>query len=118
MYCRDPAHQIEDSIQVFGYSNPAIAGSSVTYGCSLPGYSLIGSNTSICMGNGEWEPDPRMAIYCKGVSNGKGRATIFNTITDIILTALFTCIQQTVDLLPHLKIVSSFCTQAHWREQK
>ena len=33
-------------------------GSTITFTCS-PGFVLTGSNTSICMGNGEWEPDPR-----------------------------------------------------------
>ena len=50
-YCSDPAHLIKDPMEVFGYTNPAIPGSSVTFGYS-PGYSLIafGSNTSICVG--------------------------------------------------------------------
>ena len=68
-YCHDPAHLIEDPMEVFGYMNPAIPGSSVTFGCSSTEYSLVGSNTSICMDSGDWEPDPRKEIKCKGVSN-------------------------------------------------
>ena len=29
------------------------------------GLELIGSTISTCMGNGEWEPDPR-GVKCKG----------------------------------------------------
>ena len=68
-YCGDPRLQVEDSITVFGYKDPAVTGSSVLFGCSLPGYLLTGANMSICMGNGEWEPDPREAIKCEGTSN-------------------------------------------------
>ena len=66
-HCRDPECELEKAIQISGYTDPAIPGDSVTFSCSLPGYSIIGSNTAICMGNGEWEPDLRMAIYCKGI---------------------------------------------------
>ena len=64
-------HLIEDPTEVFGYTNPAIPGSCVTFGCSSPGCSLIDSNTSLCISNGEWEPDPREGIMCKGVNNAK-----------------------------------------------
>ena len=72
-YCRDPSRQINDTIKVFDYiEDSAIAGSSVTFGCSLPGHTLIGSNISICTSSGEWEPDPREATDCKGeMRNGK-----------------------------------------------
>ena len=33
-------------------------GTTITLGC-LSGLVLAGSNTSTCMGNGQWEPDPR-----------------------------------------------------------
>ena len=68
-YCHDPAHLIEDPMEVLSYMSLAIPGSSVTFDCSLTGYSLVGFNTSICIGSGDWEPDPRKEIKCKGVSN-------------------------------------------------
>ena len=37
--------------------NPPIEGQSITYTCP-PGFMLNGTNTSVCMRNGEWEPDP------------------------------------------------------------
>ena len=106
-YCRDPAHQIEDAMEVFGYVSLAIPGSSVTFDCSLPGYSLVGSNMSICMRNGEWEPHPREAIKCKGVSNDKYCTTFTITI-----------VQQTVVLHLCLQTVTQSSTQVHLRELK
>ena len=71
-YCRDPSYQMDDTIEVFDYNKDSvIAGSSVTFRCSLPGHTLIGSNMSICTSYGEWEPDPREATKCKGERRGK-----------------------------------------------
>ena len=36
---------------------PAMEGATVTFECP-PQYFLTGPNTTICVGNGEWEPDP------------------------------------------------------------
>ena len=49
-----------ESASIIGYSSPTIEGTTVDFICP-PGWVLIGSNSSIatCMGNGEWEPDPR-----------------------------------------------------------
>ena len=107
-HCHDPAHQIEDPMEVFGYMNPAIPGSSVTFDCSLPGYSLVGSNMSICMRSGEWEPDPREAIKCKGV-----RTRMENTIQLYHYYCPCACIQQTVVFHLCLQIVTQFSTQVH-----
>ena len=43
-----------------GYSIPNVAleGDSVNFTC-FSGFVLTGPNSSTCMGNGEWEPDPR-----------------------------------------------------------
>ena len=41
----------------FGYQGIEV-GSIATFSCP-PGLVLIGPNSSTCMGNGEWEPDPR-----------------------------------------------------------
>jgi hypothetical protein len=53
---------------VFDYASPAIPGNSVGFGCYSPENLLTGSNTSICKENGEWEPDPGVAVHCKGMS--------------------------------------------------
>ena len=42
---------------VVGYSDPEVEGTSITINC-LPGLVLVGPSTLVCMGNGEWEPDP------------------------------------------------------------
>ena len=46
------------------YSDPALEGTIITFDCP-PELVLVGSNATTCMGNGEWEPDPRDA-KCKG----------------------------------------------------
>ena len=52
-----------------GYSIPNVAleGDSVSFACSS-GFLLTGPNSSTCMGNGEWEPDPR-AVACRKRNN-------------------------------------------------
>ena len=40
-----------------GYDNPALEGESIVFTCAS-GLKLGGPNSSMCMGNGEWEPDP------------------------------------------------------------
>ena len=51
---------------VMDYMDPAIEGTTVTFECP-PEHVLIGPNTTTCMGNGEWEPDPR-DLACKGIN--------------------------------------------------
>ena len=48
-----------------GYIDPAVEGTTVILSCS-PGQILSGPQASICMGNGEWEPDPKKA-ECIGI---------------------------------------------------
>ena len=54
----------DDSVRVTSYRNPAIEGTVIALGCP-PEQILTGSNTSTCMGNGEWEPDPKHT-RCEG----------------------------------------------------
>ena len=54
-----------DSMTVIGYVEPAMEGATVAFKCPTQ-YVLIGPNTTTCMGNGEWEPDPR-EVECKGI---------------------------------------------------
>ena len=56
-----------DSIIVTDYFGPAMEGTTVTFQCQCPEYVLIGPNTTTCIGNGEWEPDPR-EVECKGIA--------------------------------------------------
>jgi hypothetical protein len=45
--------------------DPALEGTVLSFHCP-PQYVLIGSNITTCMGNEEWEPDPR-EVECKGM---------------------------------------------------
>ena len=63
--CSDPM-ELTNAIAV-GYEDPALERQNITFTCR-PGQVLNGSNTSTCMGNGEWEPDPR-EVEC---TNGLG----------------------------------------------
>ena len=47
-----------------GYEDPALEGANITFIC-LMGAVLRGPNSSKCMGNGEWELDPRV-VNCTG----------------------------------------------------
>ena len=47
-----------------GYEDPALEGQIITFTCP-PGHILNGCTSSTCMGNGEWEPDPR-EVQCTG----------------------------------------------------
>ena len=49
--------------------DPTLEGTTVTFGCT-PQYVLTGPNTTTCMGNGEWEPDP-CDVECKGKFKAK-----------------------------------------------
>ena len=43
-------------IVAMGSDSPPIEGQFIAYTCPL-GFALTGPNMSVCMGNGEWEPD-------------------------------------------------------------
>ena len=52
---------------IHDYSEPAIAGTTLSFNCSQPEEVLIGPNTTTCMYNGRWVPDPlQPQISCKG----------------------------------------------------
>ena len=47
-------------IEIIGYRDPAVLGNTTTFICrSLFKSALVGPDSSTCMGNGKWEPDPR-----------------------------------------------------------
>lgn len=45
---------------------PLIGGIMISYSCSI-GQTISGPNTSTCMDNGQWEPDP-MDTSCAGIT--------------------------------------------------
>ena len=55
------------NVQAIGNSIPALEGDDVTFSCPF-GLQINGSNTSTCMGNGKWEPDPQ-EVECIGNTN-------------------------------------------------
>ena len=58
----DPRNDI--TVSGLGYSKPSLEGESVNFTCP-PKLVLFGPNSTTCMGNGEWKPDPRK-VACKG----------------------------------------------------
>lgn len=62
------APRVQDSIQQYPSSdiNPAREGTVITFTCSTLDLVLTGPNTTICMSNGVWEPDP-VEVACKGI---------------------------------------------------
>ena len=61
-------------VRVMGYEDPAVEGESVTFTC-FSGSVLNGPRSSMCMGNGEWEPDPG-EVNCTGVTITTGTPTV------------------------------------------
>lgn len=45
--------------------NPALEGANITFTCADSGLTLVGPNSSVCLSNGQWEPDPR-EVECRG----------------------------------------------------
>ena len=63
--CDNLTHLLDDSlIYTNGYHYPALEGTNVTFSCPAE-QVLTGPDSSSCMENGEWEPDPR-DVECKG----------------------------------------------------
>ena len=62
---------INSPVEVVDYRDnglPADAGTTVNLTCP-PNLSLIGPNSTSCIGNGEWEPDPSGVMCTKGNYN-------------------------------------------------
>ena len=64
--CGYPVNQTDDSsVKVKSYTDhPALEGTNITLSCP-PGLLLKGPNISMCMRNGEWDPDPKK-VECTG----------------------------------------------------
>jgi hypothetical protein len=55
--CDDPSVLIHSDVIVMGFEGPALRGENITF--TYPtGAMFSGPNSSMCTGNGEWEPDP------------------------------------------------------------
>ena len=52
---------LSQNVTIEDYDHPAIKGNYITFGCSSSSLTLVGPSTSTCVGNGQWEPDPREA---------------------------------------------------------
>ena len=70
--CSDPL-ELTNAI-VMSYVDPALEGQTIVFTCP-PGQTLDGSNSSICMGNGEWEPDPGGVECLSGIFMAATSAT-------------------------------------------
>ena len=71
--CEDISTEISDELQIsastitasaIGHGVPSLEGEWINFTCTSERV-LIGPNSTICMGNGEWKPDPR-EVTCKG----------------------------------------------------
>ena len=72
--CASPIQLLNERVVITNYSPPAIEGTNISFSCP-PGLVPTGPSTSMCMGNGEWEPDPSQ-VRC----NGKDRSTQCNAM--------------------------------------
>lgn len=61
--CRFPL--IERDVHVTKFSELLVAGTSLMFACPS-GLILTGPNTTTCLENGQWEPDPSQ-VKCKGM---------------------------------------------------
>ena len=64
--CSNPIVLTRTNVRVVGYEDPALEGENITFTCTS-GPIGTGPISATCMGNGEWEPDPR-EVNCTGES--------------------------------------------------
>ena len=57
--CSNPLKLVHSDVITVDYEDPALEGANITFICAI-GAILSGLNSSACMENGEWEPDPRV----------------------------------------------------------
>ena len=55
--CSNPMELTHNNVQVMGYEDPALEEEIITFTCTS-GLEHGGPHSSVCMRNGEWEPDP------------------------------------------------------------
>ena len=56
---------VNRNVRVMDYEDPALEGAIITFTCVFGSAMFSGPNSSTCMGDGEWEPDPNEA-NCTG----------------------------------------------------
>ena len=71
--CDDPSKLIHSDVIVMDYEDPALEGENIIFTCPT-GALLTGPNTSTCVENGEWEPDPR-DVECRVLVTTSTRVT-------------------------------------------
>ena len=96
--CQNPEGLVHESIIITGDTKAATRGRNVTLSCTM-GQVLSGPRLSTCMGNGEWEPDPREA-FCVHVDanttqmfdsealSQEGKIAVASSVTIFVVTAL------------------------------
>ena len=58
------------SLYILDTSGLAVVGTTIVFNCLKPGEVIVGANTSTCMDNGQWAPDPtQILLDCKGTNN-------------------------------------------------
>ena len=62
--CGSIVNQTDESVRIHDDPYPAVEGTNATFSCP-PGLVLTGPNTSTCVRDGEWEPDPQH-LKCLG----------------------------------------------------
>ena len=69
--CGHPFQEMANSqaVLIMGYVEPLLEGMKVNFSCPISRI-LTGPRTSMCTGNGQWDPDPNESgIKCKGDSS-------------------------------------------------
>ena len=97
--CQNPEGLVHKSIIITGDTKAATSGRNVTLSCTM-GEVLSGPRLSTCMGNGEWEPDPREA-FCVHVDanttqtldsealSPEGKIAVASSVTVLVTLLLF-----------------------------
>ena len=88
--CRNPMVIVNNNVRITGYEDPALEGEVITFTC-LPGQMLNGTDTFICIRNGEWEPDP-VEVHCTdlptSITTGHGTHTVSSTSKFLVYVAV------------------------------
>jgi hypothetical protein len=86
-----------------GYEDPALEGQTITFVC-VSRLILSGPNISTCMGNGEWEPDPR-EVECTGST-----VTVTTSGTALITTTIgtYVCISTCQVMISMYNVIQCF----------
>ena len=79
-------------LNVQNYSEPPIVGTTLAFNCSQPEEVLIGPNTTTCMDDGRWVPDPfQLQISCKGIEALFVASLVHTPFIDSNYIKFYTC---------------------------